>query len=217
VSELFDEVDEDLRRDQLKKIWDKYSILIIAGAILIIASVGGWRGYQYFEAKKAAEAGAAFDAAVELAEQNKHAEAEAAFTKLAATAPSGYRALARLRAAGELAARDPQAGAKLFDDIAADRSFSAADQDLAKIRAAGFLLETTPYTTMLQRLQPATSATGTYRHTARELLALSAYRANDFAASRQWLDMITTDAETPSTLRNRAELLQALLPPVAKS
>ena len=69
MSELFDEVDEDVRRDQLKKLWDQYSIYIVAGALLIIASVGGWRGYQYLEAKKAAEAGAAFDKASELSEQ----------------------------------------------------------------------------------------------------------------------------------------------------
>jgi hypothetical protein len=99
VTELFDEVDEEVRRDQLKRLWDQYSIYIVAGALLIIASVGGWRGYQYLEAKKAAEAGSAFDAAVDLSEQNKHAEAEAAFNNLAATAPSGYRMLARLRAA----------------------------------------------------------------------------------------------------------------------
>jgi hypothetical protein len=73
VSELFDEVDEEVRRDQLKKLWDRYSIVLIAGALLIIAAVGGWRGYQYLEAKKAAEAGAAFDKAAELAEQNKYA------------------------------------------------------------------------------------------------------------------------------------------------
>ena len=111
MSELFDEVDEDVRRDQLKKIWDKYSILIIAGAFLIIAAVGGWRGYQYLEAKKAAEAGAAFDKASELSEQNKHTEAEAAFADLATKAPSGYRVLARLRVAAEAASRDPQAAA----------------------------------------------------------------------------------------------------------
>ena len=95
MSELFDEVDEDVRRDQLKKLWEKYSVVIIAGAILIIASVGGWRGYQYVEAKKAAEAGAAFDKAVELSDANKHAEAEAAFADLVAKAPFGYRVLWR--------------------------------------------------------------------------------------------------------------------------
>jgi hypothetical protein len=217
VSELFDEVDEDVRRDQLKRLWDRYSVFIVAGALLVIAAVGGWRGYQYLEAKKAAVAGVAFDKAVELAEQNKHSEAEAAFNSLAATAPSGYRMLARLRAAAEVASHDPQAAVKLYDDIAADHSVGALQQELAKVRAAGLLLETTTYPNMLQRLEPSTVAAATFRHTARELLALSAWHANDATAARKWLDLIANDAETPPGLRSRAEALQALLPPVAKS
>jgi hypothetical protein len=217
VSELFDEIDEEVRREQLKKLWDKYSIYIIALAIVIIAGVGGWRGYQYLEAKKAAEAGATFDRAVELADQNKHAEAEAAFADLAAKAPAGYRILARLRTAAEVAARDKPAAAKMFDEIAADASVAAPERDLARIRAAQLLLETTTYPNMLQRLEPAAGKDGAFRHSARELLALSAWRANDTAATRQWLDMIANDGDTPPGLRSRAEALQALLPPVAKS
>ena len=217
MSELFDEVNEEVRRDQLKKLWDQYSIYIIALALLIIAGVGGWRGYQYLEAKKAAEAGAAFDKAVEMSEANKHTEAEAAFADLAAKAPSGYRTLARLRMAAEVANRDAQAAAKLFDEIAGDRSAGTAEQDLARIRAAQLLLDSTTYPNMLQRLEPATAPTSTFRHTARELLALSAWRANDATATRKWLDLIANDGETPPSLRSRAEALQALLPPVAKS
>jgi hypothetical protein len=217
VTELFDEVDEEVRRDQLKKLWDSYSLYIVAVALLIIASVGGWRGYQYLEAKKSAEAGDAFNKAIELSDQNKHAEAEAAFTDLAAKAPSGYRLLARFRAAAETANRDPQAAAKLFDELAADRSVAAEQQDLARIRAAGLLLDTTSYPNMVERLEPSTGPGATFRHMARELLALSAWRANDVAATRQWLDMIALDGETPPSLRSRAEALQALLPPVAKS
>ena len=125
--------------------------------------------------------------------------------------------LARLRAAGEVVSRDPQAAAKMFDEIAADRSVGTAEKDLARIRAAQLLLESTTYPNMLQRLEPATALTSTFRHTARELLALSAWRANDANAARQWLDLIANDGETPQSLRSRAEALQALLPPVAKS
>jgi hypothetical protein len=217
VSELFDEVDEDVRRDQLKKVWDQYSIYIIAGAILIVAAVGGWRGYQYLEAKKAAEASAAFNQAVELSEANKHAEAEAAFNNLVANAPSGYRILSRLHAAAEVGSRDPQGAAKLYDDISTDRGVGAAEQDLARIRAAGLLVDTAGYPDMLARLESATAPGATFRHTARELLALSAWHANDMTAARRWLDVIAIDNETPAGLRSRAEALQALLPPVAKS
>lgn len=217
MSEIFDEVNEDVRRDQLKKLWDQYSIYIIAGALLIIASVGGWRGYQYLEAKKAAEAGAAFDKAAELSEANKHAEAEAAFADLAAKAPAGYRVLARLRTAAEIANRDGAAAAKMFSEIAADSSVSVAERDLARVRAAQLLLESETYPNMKTRLEAAAAPGATFRHTARELLALSAWRANDSAATRQWLDLIANDGETPPSLRSRAEALQALLPPVAKS
>lgn len=217
MSELFDEVDEEVRREQLKRLWEKYSIYIIAAMILIVAAVGGWRGYQYLEAKKAAEAGAAFDKAVELSEAGKHAEAETAFADLVVKAPFGYRTLSRLRLAAEIANRDAPAAAKMYDEIAADRSVGVADQDLARIRAAQLLLESISYPNMKERLEAAAAPGATFRHTARELLALSAWRANDAAATRQWLDMIANDGETPPSLRSRAEALQALLPPVAKS
>jgi hypothetical protein len=217
VSEIFDEVDEEVRRDQLKQLWDRYSVYIVAVAVLIVVGVGGWRGYQYLEAEKAAKAGAAFDQAAELADQNKHAEAEAAYNKLAVEAPGGYRTLARLRAAAEAGKRDPQAAVKLYDDIAADRGINVPERDLATLRAAGLLLDTAPYDTLRQRLESATAPAATYRHSAREMLALSAWRASNVAEARKWLDLIASDAETPASLRTRAEALQALLLPVAKS
>lgn len=217
MSEIFNEVDEELRREQLKKLWDRYSFLIIGVAVLIVAAVGGWRGYQYLQAKQAAEAGSAFEAAVALSEQNKHAEAEAAFAKIAADGAKAYRGLARLRAAAEAVTRDPQDAAKLYDAIAADSSMSVPEQDLARVRAAGLLMETAPYDAMRQRLEPAAGPDRVYRHTVRELLSVAAWRANDAVAARQWLDMMGNDPLTPASMRSRAEALQALLPPAAKS
>ncbi|MBJ7407511.1 MAG: tetratricopeptide repeat protein [Bradyrhizobium sp.] len=217
MSELFNEVDEEVRREQLKKLWEKYSIYFIALMVLVVAGVAGWRGYQYLEGKKAAEAGAAFEKAVELSEQDKHADAEKAFAELAAKAPSGYRTLARLRAAAEAASRDPKAAAKMYDDIAGDRSVGGEWQDLARLRAAGLVLDSASYADMQQRLEASAAPKSTFRHSAREMLALSAWRNNDMTAARKWLDAIGEDNETPPGLRSRAEALQALLPPVAKS
>lgn len=217
MSELFDEVDEEVRREQLKKLWDKYSLYFIALMVLVVAAVGGWRGYQYLEAKKAAEAGAIFEKAVELSEQGKHAEAETAFADLAAKAPSGYRTLARLRAAAEASARDPKAAAKMYDDIAADGSVGSEWRDLARIRAAGLLVDSASYADIQQRLETSADPKSTFRHSAREILALSAWRNTDMTAARKWVDAIAEDGETPPGLRSRAEALQALLPPVAKS
>src|SRR6185312_12647366 len=129
----------------------------------------------------------------------------------------GYRNLSRLRAAAEAVKRDPKEAVKLYDAIAADSGFSGVERDLARVRAAGLLLDTETYNNMLQRLEPAAAPEAAFRHTARELLALSAWRANDATAARKWLDVISEDGQTPSGLRSRAEALQALLPRVAKS
>ncbi|MGB7828089.1 MAG: tetratricopeptide repeat protein, partial [Pseudolabrys sp.] len=91
MADIFHEVDEEVRREQLKKLWDRYSLYLIAAAILIVAAIAAWRGYEYWVAKRAATAGAAFEAAMSLSEQSKYTEAEAAFAKVAAEAPEGYR------------------------------------------------------------------------------------------------------------------------------
>jgi hypothetical protein len=216
VSEIFDEVQEEVRREQLKKLWERYSTLIVTVAFLIVGGVGGWRAYLYWEGKKAQEAGAQFVAAAKLAEQQKGAEAEAAFLKIANEAPQGYRMLARFRAAAELATRDAQGAVKLYDEIAADRNVGQSERDLAALRAAGLLVDTAPYADIKARLEPLTATNRTYRHSARELLAVSAWRNKDMTAARQWIDTINTDVLSPQTLRSRMEALQALLPPAAR-
>jgi hypothetical protein len=216
VSELFDEVDEDLRREQIRKIWQRFGGLFIALAVLIVVGVGGWRAYTYYETKKASEAGAAFEAAVALADQNKHAEAEAAFAKIATGDSAPYRKLARFRVAGEVVERDKAEAVKLYDAIVADAAFNQDEKDLAQLRASGLLVDTAGYEDLQKRLEPLTTAKRTYRHSAREYLALSAWRSGNIGAAKTWVDAVAVDPETPQSIRTRVESLKALLPDTAK-
>src|SRR4051812_34717603 len=91
VSDIFHEVDEEVRREQLKKLWERYGNYFAAAAILVVVAVGAWRGYSWWEAKKAAQSGAAFESAISLADAGKHSEAEAAFAQIGNDGTSGYR------------------------------------------------------------------------------------------------------------------------------
>jgi hypothetical protein len=217
VADIFHEVDEEVRREQLKRLWDRYSIYLIALAVLIVAGIAGWRGYEYWVAKRAAAAGTAFEAAVTLNEQAKYAEAEAAFAKVAADAPEGYRVLARMRAAGALAQIKPADAIKSYDELAADTSLGTTWQDLAAVRAGMLLVDTASLADMRRRLDPLAEPTRSFRHTARELLALSAWRNHDLAAAKRYLDMIATDAESPIGTRARADVLSGLIAAEGKS
>jgi hypothetical protein len=211
VTDIFNEVDEEVRREQLQKLWQRYGNYLIGLCVLVVVAVGAWRGYQWWETKQAAQSGAAFEQAVSLAEVGKHQEAEAAFAKLASDGTAGYRVLARLRQAAELALTDRKAAVGAYDTIAADNSAGQVIQDLAAVRAGILLVDTAPYSEMRTRLEPLTAGDRTFRHTARELLALSAWKAGDIAAARQWTDMIMSDPQTPAGTRSRAEVLGELI------
>jgi hypothetical protein len=67
-----------------------------------------------------------------------------------------------------------------------------------------------PYSEIVQRLEPLTAADRTFRHSARAVLALAAWRANDMTAMRRWSDMVLADADTPPGTRGQIQMLLAL-------
>jgi hypothetical protein len=210
VSDIFHEVDEEVRREQLKKLWERYGNYIFAAALLVLIGVGSWRGYEWWEAKKSAESGAAFEAAITLAEAGKHSEAEAAFGKIAADGTRGYRNLARLREAAELAQTDAKAAVTAYEKIASDTSVGPVLQDLAALRAGALLVDSGTLEQARAQLEPLTGNDRTFRHSARELMVLAAWRAGDTGAAKRWIDIIMTDLQTPPATRSRIEMLVAL-------
>jgi hypothetical protein len=216
VTDIFQEVDEEVRREQLKKLWERYGSYFIAACIAVVIGVGAWRGYEWWQAKQAAQSGALFEQAVTLAEAGKHQEAAAAFAKLSADGTSGYRVLARLREAAELATADRKAAVAAYDAIATDNRVGQVVQDLAAVRAGFLLVDTAPYTEILQRLEPAAGPDRAFRHSAREILALSAWKTADMSAARRWTEMIMADPQTPPGPRGRAEMLSELIAASAK-
>jgi hypothetical protein len=216
VTDIFHEVDEEVRREQLKKLWERYGGYLIAACIVLVIGVGAWRGYEWWQAKQAAQSGAAFEQAVKLAESGKHQDAAAAFAKLSADGTPGYRMLARLREAAELATSDRKAAIAAYDAIAADKRAGQVVQDLAAVRAGFLLVDAAPYSEILQRLEAATAADRAFRHSAREILALAAWKAGDMSAARRWTEMIIGDPQTPPGPRSRAEMLSELIAASAK-
>ena len=216
LSDIFQEVDEEVRRERLEQLWKQHGNYIIAALILALACIGAWRGYIYWQERKAAEAGATYEAASTLADEGKHKEAEAAFAKLATEGTAGYRTLARFREAAQLGLSDAKAAVASYDTLAADASLGVPLQDLAAVRAGLLLVDTAPYQELRTRLEPLTAGDRPFRHSARELLAFAAWRAGDNAAAHQWIDAVVADPETPSTIRNRVDVLAALIPAEAK-
>jgi hypothetical protein len=221
MADIFNEIEEDLRRDRAKKAWEKYGNYVIAGAVAIVLAVAGWRGLQWYRQQEAEAAGARFQDALMLAEAGKGADAEMALASLAKEAPGGYRILTRFRLAAEIGARDPVEGAKAFDTLAADSGLGPLLQSLAKVRAGYLLVDTAPYSELAAKYEPLAGADGTWRNSAREILGLSAYRGKDLTTATKWFEAIIGDKDVPAAARQRAELMLQLIaadaPPKAAS
>jgi len=211
VADIFQEVDEEVRREQLKKLYERHQNLIFAVIFLILAGVGGWRGYEWWASERAAETGTAFEIAQSLSDEGKHADAEAAFAKIAAEGSADYRSLARVRQAAEIAQRDPKGAVAAYAKIADDGSAGIALQDVAALRAGSLLIDQGSFDQARSRLEPLASEGRPYRYMARELLAFAAWRAGDTAGAKRWTDMITSDFQTPPGTRARIDMLIALI------
>jgi hypothetical protein len=211
MSDIFREVDEEVRRDQAAQIWGRYQNLFIGLAILVIAATAGWRFYDHYRTKQAEEAGAKYEAALTLARDGKSAEAEGALEQIAKSGPKGYAVLARLREAAEYSGSDPAAAVKAYDTIAADGTIDPLFQNLARLRAALLRLDEADSKEIEGRLGPMTANDNPFRFSAREALALAALKHDDFDAAGRQLDTIVIDPQAPAAMRQRAEALLAVV------
>src|SRR6516164_10476009 len=102
VSDIFREIDEELRRDNLLKLWSRYRRYIVALAVLVLVVAGGivaWRDHQLSERRAQSMR---YSAALSLAREGNDAEAAKVFAAIAQEG-GGYSELAAFQEAELLA------------------------------------------------------------------------------------------------------------------
>lgn len=209
---IFREVDEALRHDRFKALWDKYGAYVLVGAFLIVATVAGYNGWSYWRAKQASEAGERFVNALQLEEDGKREESAAAFQKLIDDGPQGYRLLARFQLAAAYAkSGDLQGAVKAYDELAADGSLGEPMRGYAAIQAASLRVDQAGIDEMKQRLDALANGQSPWRHSSRELLGLAAYRNGDTADAERLFGQLLADQAAPPNLKRRAEMMLALM------
>lgn len=212
MADIFNEIDEELRQEKLKKFWDRWGVLILAGAVAVVVAVAGWRVWDHYRLKAAEAQGDAYVAASERARTGDLAGAEADLLALAKTASGGYPVLAGMRAAGARAEEGKITEAiAAFDAIAARSDTPARFAEMARIRAAYLAVDVEDRAAVEARATPLAVAGAPWRAAAREVLVLAAWKADDFAAVATRIAEIESDAESPRDLLERVGVLSALV------
>jgi hypothetical protein len=211
MSDIFQEVDEEVRRDKAAEFWKKYQNVIIGAAIVLVLATAGYRFYENRKLATAQAAGGAFQQALALDRDGKGAEAEAILTKLAGDAPRGYQTLARLASAAIKAKGDPAGAIAAYDALAADASIGAPLQETARLRAALLRLDLGQTDAAKSALEALAGGQGVYRHTARLTLGVIALNAGDYEGAGKELDVLVADPDAPDTEKRAAESLLGLV------
>jgi len=208
--DLLRQVEEELRRERIEKIWKQYGTYIIAAAALIVVGVAGYKIWESRRITAAQASGAAYEGALLLLNEKKDGSAEKEFEKLAGGGASGYRGLSQLQLAGLLAKQGKKAEAlATYDALAASSNGDIMLREFARLQAAGLRVGDVDFTDIENRLTPLMADTSPWRYSARELLGLAAFKAGKMTEARSILTPLFVDQQTPQSITERAQIIMA--------
>jgi len=212
MSDIFREVDEDLRNERYKRLWNRFGPYVIGLAVLIVAATAGWRLWEYWQRQAAEATGDRFVAALELADKGDHQAAITALDQVAGDGSGLYPVLADFRVAAERAAEgDTEGAVAAFDAIAASSRTPDAVRPVARLRAALILVDTASLADLQDRIGDLAGTGEPWRHSAREILGLAAWRSGDLKTARGYYEQIAADQEKPADLQTRAQFMLDLI------
>ena len=210
MADVFDEVDEELRREKALKLWKKFAPLIAGAAVSIVVATAAWVMWQDQQRKRAEAESLRFVTASDLAAT----DAERAIVELRALArdgKAGYASLARLKEAAVTLERDRAQGLALYRQIAADSSVDQQLREGATVVAALLAVDGEAPADVTRALGPLQTPAGAWRHAAREVEALALLRAGDRAKALEIYRSLADDLSAPAGLRQRAAEITAAL------
>lgn len=206
MSDIFHEVEEEVRRERFEKLWKKYGDYAIAAVAAIIIGIAGYKFYDRYQIQQRMNASSAFNSAQQAFESGNGAAAASSFNSLVKTAPKGYATMAQLSAADSLYAAGNRGEA-----IALYKSLAAKDNsaigNVARVRAAWATVESAPKQDLQTLLAPLTSSTSAWRFVAREILAYADYHTKAFQQAQGEFETLAADKDAPANLRARTRAM----------
>jgi hypothetical protein len=202
-SAAFQEVDEAVRKDELKEWWGRWGTWVVAGAVVVVVGMTALVGWRQYDASRRAEVSAAYSTALAQIAQDKPAALKA-FEDQARNAPEPYRSLAALVVAQLREPLDAEVTALL---AVAPTLSSAELADLANVIAAYKGIDTPRAEELVGKLEPLAGPDRPFRLSVRELQAMLAVRKGDLKRARDLWSEIAKDPQAPQAAAQRASAM----------
>lgn len=203
MADIFQEIDEDLRRDRMAKLWARYGKYAIGAAVLVVAATAAGVFYQNWRQQQYQALGLKYVETTFASRDGDTAKAVNGFEALAAEDKAGYGLLARVQAAALKAkGTDKEGGLAALSAIAADGTIDPVYRDLATVLAGLYSVDQAKPEETIARMKPL--ADGPWHFTALEVTALAQLKAGDKTAALKTYQELADDLGAPASLRARA-------------
>lgn len=211
MADIFQEVDEEVRKDRYQLLWQRYGKFVIALIVLIVGGTAASVAWNEYQQSQRLEAGERFAAARALEDDGDTAGARTAFQELAESGGGGYDMLAGMKAAEMLLVQGDKAGA-----AAELRSVATAADDpligeIARLKAIALEIDLGKTEGLAAELETLSGDDQPYRFTARELHGLLAMQGGDTAKAREIFTALAANPDAPGSQRQRANALVSRL------
>tara|TARA_B100000925_G_scaffold105847_1_gene78041 strand:- start:1313 stop:1945 length:633 start_codon:yes stop_codon:yes gene_type:complete len=203
---LEDEVNEELRRQQLKSIWDRFGVYIIGFAVLIILSVGGNEIINHLNNRVSQRESNAFDNALNLIEKGNDSAGLDQLIELT-EGKTGYKGLALFRLSSEsLTNGNYQEAVDYLKKASLDKTLTNNLRVFAKIKAGLILVDNGSFSEVDVLLKEVIESGGPFSFHAKEILALALIKNGRDLEAQEIFQEIANDASAPPVLARRAEI-----------
>ena len=205
MSDIFQEIDEELRRENLAKLWQRYGKYVIALAVVVVLATAAAAGWREYRSRQQQAEGARYTLALDLARQGKDKDAAEVFGELTRHGGAGRALLARFEAASlEVKSGDVNDAIAQYHALATDPSIDPLYRNLATLLWAQYQLKDGDPKGVIEALAPLTGLENPWHPSALELTALAQLKAGKKEEALAIYQRLAGDPGAPRGLRARA-------------
>jgi hypothetical protein len=202
---FYREVDEELRRDQVGQIWERYRWLIVGGVAFVLFAVAGFIWWQNQSQARAAGQAEALVEALGKMQKGEGAQAEPKIAEIEQSGIAGYRAAGLFSRANLMVESGNVAGAvQVLQRIASDEGLAEPYRHAALVRQTALEFDRLQPAQIVQRLQPLAQRGQPWFGSAGELVAFAHVRQQRLDLAGPIFVAIAADETVPESIRSRA-------------
>lgn len=199
------EVDENLRRDQLRDFFKANGAWLIAGVLLFLAVSGGFIWWKQHQVRVSAAQVEQLASIYKDIGSGRIAQAPQQLDELSKSGSKAVRASALFaRAALALQQNDNKLAIATYKSIAADSGFPKPYRDAALVRETSLEFDQLQPDEIISRLAPMAKPGEPWFGTAGEMTALAMIKLGKRQEAGQLFAAIAKDPDVPQTIRARA-------------